>query len=386
MIVYKTNLSKNIYVCAKQLIMQIKSTTIEFIATSDLHFDPENPRLPRTVKGDDEEAVINWMLENENVTELMASIAEKGFFAAEPLLVQESSLKGQYIVIEGNRRLTAVKLLLKPELAKIRKSTIEEIISEGKHVNTLSELPVIKFESSEDIQLYLGYRHITGVQPWDSLAKARYLKKLKGTLNEPDEQKVLKSLAKIIGSRTDHVKLLLTGLDVYNRIENDGFYGIEGLNEKTVKFGVLYTAINNSNIADFIGLDFDKPDSLSEIKQDNLAEVTKWMFEKNSSGFTRLGESRNLRLLNKVVENDKALEAFRKEKSLQDAVLLTDEPLEIFRISINDALSKIQTARDYVHLVDDKNSSYEDVLLEIRQISKSVSSSLKARFLEDDED
>lgn len=367
-------------------MQQSGNTVIEFVATTNLHFDPENPRLPKTVSGDDEREVINWMLENENVIELMASIAEKGFFPAEPLLVQESTNKGHFLVIEGNRRLTAVKLLLNSNLASIRKTTIQEIISEAKELNTLNVLPVIKFSSSSDIQLYLGYRHITGVQPWDSLAKARYLKKLKGTFTENDEEKLLKSLAKIVGSRTDHVKLLLTGLEVYNLIEDNNFYGLKDLNEKTVKFGVLYTAINNNNIADFIGLELNDPNPLVNINKDNLAELTKWMFEKNPSGFTRLGESRNLRLLNKVVENHKALEAFRKEKSLHDAVLLTDEPIEIFRVSIQEALSKIQTARDYMHLIDDRGNPYEDFLLEIRQISKTISNSLKARSSEDDED
>jgi len=360
--------------------------TIEFISTKDLYFDAENPRLPNTIDGSDEAAVINWMLENENVTELMASIAEKGFFAAEPLLVQPGKKAGEFIVIEGNRRLTAVKLLIKPFLAKRRKGTIDEIIKEAKEIDNLDKLPVIKFDKSEDIQLYLGYRHITGVQPWDALAKARYLKKLKQSLTEESPQDVYKSLAKIIGSRVDHVKLLLTGLEVYNKIEDENFFGITGLDEKSIKFGVLYTAINNSNIATFIGIDLDANNPLENLKSDELKELSIWMFEKNKGGFTRLGESRNLRLLNKVVENARALEAFRKEKSLIDAVLLTDEPVEIFKISIQDSLSKIQTARDYMHLIEDPNTMYEEVLREIRQLSKTISNSLKAKFSDEDED
>ncbi|MGN6639697.1 MAG: ParB N-terminal domain-containing protein [Mucilaginibacter sp.] len=359
---------------------------IEFVETKNLHFDPENPRLPNTVNGNDEEAVINWMLDKENLTELMASIAEKGFFPAEPLLVEAINGSDQYKVIEGNRRLTAVKILLKPSLAKIRKNTIDEIIKEGKEIASLTKIPVIKFTSSEDIQLYLGYRHITGVQPWDSLAKARYLKKLKQTLSDNGTESVYRSLAKIIGSRVDHVKLLLTGLDVFERIEDANFFGISGLDEKSIKFGVLYTAINNTNIATFIGIDLDSDKPIAAVKTDELKELTTWMFARNKAGFTRLGESRNLRLLNKVVDNPRALEAFRKEKSLSDAALLTDEPVEIFRTSITEALSKIQTARDYMHLVDDANSMHEDILLEIRQISKAISNSLKAKFSENDDE
>ena len=186
----------------------------------------------------------------------------------------------------------------------------------------------------------------------------------------------------MIGSRADHVKLLLSGLDVYETIEENSFFGIKDLDEKSVKFGVLYTAINNPNIAHFIGVDLDTKNPLKNLKKSSLGELTKWMFEKNSEGFTRLGESRNLRLLNKVVANKKALDAFRKERSLRDAVLLTDEPQEIFQTSIYDSLIKLQTARDYMHLIEKPSSQDEENLLEITKLSRTISSTLKAKSLD----
>jgi len=359
--------------------------TIIYKKVSDLIFDPKNPRLPNSVNGNVESEVIQWMLENENVIELMASIAEKGFFAAEPLLVSGSnSVSSKFEVIEGNRRLTAVKLLLNPELASSRKNAIAELIEEAKEIRTIKKLPVIVFKNPDEIQLYLGYRHITGVQPWDSLAKARYLKKIKSSLKIIDLEELHKSLAKMIGSRTDHVKLLLTGLEVFETIEENNFFGIKDLDEKSIKFGVLYTAINNSNIANYIGVDLDRDNPTEKIDNGNLKELSTWMFEKNSEGFTRLGESRNLRLLNKVVNNPKALESFRKEKSLRDAVLLTDEPQEIFHTSIIGALNNLQTARDYIHLIEEPAINNEDVLLEITKLSRTISATLKAKALDTD--
>src|SRR5690606_32493606 len=112
------------------------SNQIEFIPVSSLVFDPDNPRLPSTVrvKKDDEDyedEVINWMLQYENVIELMSSIGEKGFFPAEPILVVENG-EGKFEVIEGNRRLTAVKLLNNPSIAQKKKNTISDLMSEVK--------------------------------------------------------------------------------------------------------------------------------------------------------------------------------------------------------------------------------------------------------------
>src|SRR5256886_5857908 len=51
-----------------------------------------------------------WMLDNANIIELMNSIGEQGFFVGEPLVVIPSkTITGKYEVVEGNRRLTAVR-------------------------------------------------------------------------------------------------------------------------------------------------------------------------------------------------------------------------------------------------------------------------------------
>jgi len=84
-------------------MVDIKQT--QPIPIENLNFDPQNPRIPTSVESSDNDSVINWMLKSANLLELMGSIAEKGFFPAEPLLVipiEEGSDK--YYVVEGNRR------------------------------------------------------------------------------------------------------------------------------------------------------------------------------------------------------------------------------------------------------------------------------------------
>ena len=57
----------------------------------------------------DENKVIDYMVKYGNVTELMLSIGETGYSEAEPLLVVKEGTD-KYIVVEGNRRLAALKL------------------------------------------------------------------------------------------------------------------------------------------------------------------------------------------------------------------------------------------------------------------------------------
>jgi len=153
--------------------MDTASKSVTSIPVSKLHFDPNNPRLPSSVDGKDENNVLEWMLKEATLIELMGSIGETGYSMGEPLLVvPKQDDNTHYYVVEGNRRLAAVKLLSNPETAPIRKVQVKEAAESTKHKPL--ELPAIVYPQRADITYYLGYRHITGVKPWDPLAKAKY--------------------------------------------------------------------------------------------------------------------------------------------------------------------------------------------------------------------
>ncbi len=96
---------------------------IKYVDIDNLQLDMLNPRLPKSKQGKDEDTVIEYLLLEAATLELMESIGENDFFVGEMLLVIPNEKKtNKYIVIEGNRRLTAVLLLNKPELAKVKKA------------------------------------------------------------------------------------------------------------------------------------------------------------------------------------------------------------------------------------------------------------------------
>ncbi len=299
-----------------------------------------------------------------NIIELMASIGEKGYSYAEPLLVVKSKKNNnKYEVVEGNRRLTALKLLFNPELASIKRKSIQQVFDEAEEHP--KEVPVIEYSKREDILDYLGFRHITGVKPWNPLAKARYLKQLKDSLKDlsPDEEN--KSLAKTIGSNSKHVKLLLTALEIYEEISDRAFFKIPNLSEEEIDFGTLYTGIMRQNIAGFIGVDLSSEPAVKKLNTKNLSELTDWMFRKNDQNRTRLGESRNLGKLDKVISNKDSLQAFRSGSPLDDAVKLTEDVSEIFRKSLLEALDNLKIAANYIAKINKPTATEEKALEEI---------------------
>jgi len=303
----------------------------------------------------------------------MMSIGEKDYFPGEALLIvpeKSTNSSPQFLVIEGNRRLTAVKLLLHPELAPVRKSAVAQASAEAKYKPT--ELPTLLFSKREDILAYLGYRHITGVKAWGALAKAKYLKQLLNAFGQGEPREQYKALAKTIGSRTDYVARTLAGLAVYDKIVDEDFFDIKGLNEESIDFSILTTALNYQNIPKFIGMENSQDTALNDLNEDHLKELTSWFFEKNNEGKTRLGESRKLGDLNSVVDNTKALDAFRKGTPLKNAVLLTEKPGVIFRTATHEAQIRLEIARDTILSVEDLSDSDSNLLFNIQKLARSL--------------
>lgn len=225
---------------------------VTMIPVDQLFFDPDNPRLPSNNRSDDEKTIIKWMLKNGDILELMSSIATTGFSNAEPLLVVENN--GNYIVVEGNRRLAAVKLLKDPSLAMLRPKAVAEIANNATH-NNISEIPAIIYDCRNDILDYLGYRHITGTKPWGPREKAEYLKQLYASHKNIDtsDKTILIYISQMIGTKPYYAKRLLETLAIVEMAEENAFWNSEYIDERIESnFSVFHTALSYENIRSYM--------------------------------------------------------------------------------------------------------------------------------------
>lgn len=333
----------------------------------DLEFDKENPRLPKTVAPKDSE-IIKYLASKTGITDLMTSIGVNGFFPGEAIVVTPSK-DDKYIVLEGNRRLAALRLLQDPgEAGNIR--SITRAAEEATHRPT--EIPVHVVDSREDALQYLGFRHISGVQRWNPLAKARYLKLLFEQLSDEPEQRCIE-VAREIGSKSNAVRRNLDALAAYEAIERRDFFSIEDLDEGSFQFGVFYTAIGDLEIASFVGVREDgeptypivRPESLNE---KSLKELTEWMFKKDNHGSTRLGESRNISKLSAVVANPNALEKLRQGVSLDSAFEATVDNRKVFLGDITRATEYLKEANSNLHSVSSNDQDAVEIVREAMEV------------------
>ncbi|PIQ20997.1 MAG: hypothetical protein COW65_11700 [Cytophagales bacterium CG18_big_fil_WC_8_21_14_2_50_42_9] len=291
---------------------------------SSLFHDPENPRLPSRVKkkSDDEGEVIKWMLQDASLLELMGAIAQVGFFPGEPLLVvkdQDSAVE-KYNVVEGNRRLTAVKLILRPELAQIFKETVKEISDSANKKEELINLPVIVYDDRDEIIHYLGYRHITGIKEWGTFEKAQYLNVL--AKKEPycsySKLECYSALSKVIGSKRDYVARLLCGFELNSIAAEEEFLEEKDINHMQENFSLLTTSLSYNGIANYINID-PKSNEVETLNKEHFEEVISWVFEEQSDGSRIVSESRKLKELNAVVTNDTAVIYLKDNHDLNGA-------------------------------------------------------------------
>ncbi|MCP4214581.1 MAG: hypothetical protein GY765_07985 [bacterium] len=175
---------------------------------SKLLFDSRNPRLVEfreITSGTTERKIIRLLWETMDVEELILSIAGSGYYRNEPLMVAEES--GKNIVIEGNRRLAAVKIILNPGLVKAALPPVDPAIRESLH-----ELPVI-ITTRRKSWRYVGFKHINGPAKWNSYAKARYIAQVHDEFAVP-----LTQIASQIGDTHKTVQRLYRGLMVIEPI------------------------------------------------------------------------------------------------------------------------------------------------------------------------
>ena len=88
------------------------------VPVEQLRLDPGNPRLIGDGIDITDEAIVARLYRAAELNELLESISTNGYLDIEPLVVMEDPdpQSERLIVLEGNRRLAALRLLREPDL------------------------------------------------------------------------------------------------------------------------------------------------------------------------------------------------------------------------------------------------------------------------------
>jgi hypothetical protein len=215
---------------------------ITYVPTADLYFDAKNPRLVEAGAPGSQKEILRILWREFAVDEVALSIAANGYFPYEPLFVAKED--GRFVVIEGNRRLAAVRLLVHPELRQdVGATDLPTISAEAK--KALDKLPVVTC-SRDEVWQYVGFKHVNGPQQWQPYSKARYIAWVHNDLKvSPDE------IAEQIGDQHSTVKRLYRAWMVLEQAQKEGVFSKENRTRTHFSFSHLYTGLDYPGIQKF---------------------------------------------------------------------------------------------------------------------------------------
>lgn len=323
---------------------------IRDISVEQLLLDSENPRLSWRVEGDSQEDLVKLLWTEMAVDEVALSIAENGFFRSEPLFVIIKSPEGKdppkqlYIVVEGNRRLAAVRLLCDDNLRRKVGATDLPRLDEKKRAR-LNTLPGIICQNREDLWTTIGFRHINGIKPWDSFSKAKYIADVHETYRTP-----LEEIAQKIGDRHSTVKRLYQGYRILEQAELQTKFSRGDRARNRFYFSHLYTAVDQKEFQDFLGIAPDtslRRNPVPQPKLTELEELMTWLYGKKSAGIEPVVQTQNpdLNLLRDVISKPESLSALRSGYTLNQAHAVAIGDKRRFSDALTKAKIELQNAK-----------------------------------------
>lgn len=315
----------------------------ERVPTEDLCFDAKNPRLVEYVGKPEpsQQDLLRVLWEQMAVDELAMSIAASGYFDYEPLFVTTENRKD--VVIEGNRRLAAVRLLLDDQLRQDLRATDLPEVSSG-IARSLRTLPVIR-TTRERAWQYLGFKHVNGPAKWDSYAKAQYIAEVRNEFGVP-----LEDIARQIGDVHQTVQRLYRALMVIEQAERAGVFRRENRYKRHFSFSHLYTGLDYEGIATFVGVRDESAESPTPVPKAHLpelGELCKWLYGDKTLELPPQVESQNphLRQLDEVLKNKKAVDSLRAGLPLSVALEVSYGDERVFQSALVKAKEQLQKAR-----------------------------------------
>lgn len=339
------------------------------LPVSELHFDRRNPRLVEYgIKASTPEIEIMKILwDAMDVTELVMSISSSGYFPHEPLIVAEEG--GKYVVIEGNRRIAALKALTTDGLAARNNWQVPEISPEAR--TSLLKVPVV-FENRESSWKYLGFKHVNGPAKWTSYAKAKYIAQVHQEYGVPVDE-----IARQIGDAHRTVHRLYRGLMVLEQAESQGVYDLANRFTPRIFFSHLYTGLDKTGFSEFLQLaplgdDTIRPVAESRLKA--LGEVCVWLFGDRKEGRPPVIKSQNpdLKYLDEVIQNREALAALRAGEELSRAYELSRPTGAVLEEALLAAKRDLMRAKSYIATGYDKSESLLNIAGEVSNLADSI--------------
>jgi hypothetical protein len=336
-----------------------------------LHLDLGNPRLQTgsDISIADECEVLLALSDIAALDELVTSICTNTYLNLEPLIVIGQSDFGPFRVLEGNRRLAAIKLISDRKLANEVGVKVPEQVN-ADVIASFQNILVYRVEKEEDARAFIGFKHINGPQRWDAYAKARYVTDwYKGS----NGQASISEIAAKMGDNNNVLKFYVYSMLILEQAEKDKIWSIKD-RSGAGRFGFshFYTALGRKEFQEFLGLSGEWSDTppmkpLDTSRSENLKEVLGYIYGSKSDDRLPVLKSQNpdLKDIGLAIAHSEARQILRNRGSLDEARDALKNPSAAFYDALTMVNLKISRAIKLMPKYDGGQVEIDDLVDEI---------------------
>jgi hypothetical protein len=332
-----------------------KMPSIQLANIDDLYLDSKNPRLGRheVERGLSQDDLLALM-QDWSIDELAVSFLESGFLPQEALIVVREPLPKSttpaLVVVEGNRRLAALKMLQRTRLGMENSSKWNEYVKGAtlEQLNQLTSVPYIEMPDRRSVQAYLGFRHVTGIKEWSPAEKAQFIAHL-----IEDEGLNYDQVRRRIGSKAPTVRQHYIAYRLLLQMEEES--DTIDLARVEDRFSVLYRSVRTPGIQKYLSLALDAVPQkvIRPVPNDRLprlVRLTSWLFG-TSKLSPVLSDSRDLDDFGKVLESETGIAYLERttHPKLESAKRAAGVSQSELAENVELAASKLEEALAVVH-------------------------------------
>lgn len=275
------------------------------LVVTNLLLDPLNPRIPEPDPNLSQAQLIEELVEHDKVYELARNIAENGYFPVDSLIVIEKDKEKH--VIEGNRRLAALKLLLNPQAAPAAWQRRFKALSDRVSPADIKTVRVSIAPSRAAASHIIMNKHTAQqVERWSRIMQAKFFKNLIDSglsVDDIAEQYHIQA-SKVTDALQMHTMYAIAcTLDFQEEVAK------KVLNPREFPASTLERLYKNPRVGKFLGIEFDDNKQLiGRVKPDEFKKGYAKIVRDIASGVA------DTRLLNSTEDMDDYLGSFKKEK------------------------------------------------------------------------
>ena len=375
-------MSKTLEPSAALPLREVVSVSVDCLA-----LDRRNPRLMGIESDASDVRIIAQLYRSEDLSELLQSIAANGYLDIEPLIVLAQG--DHLIVLEGNRRLAAIRLYRESELAARVSDECDLKIAvpdmPDQHRATLDDVSVYRVNHREEAWSFIGFKHINGAARWDSYAKAKFA--ADWYRSECTSGTSLAEIARRIGDKHDTIKRMVNAIYVLEQAQKSHVFSIEDRATLRFSFSHLYTALSRAPYMDFLGLEsawssYDpNPDPIPESRLCNLSEVLRWIYGSKEDDIEPVVRSQNpdVKRLAEVLSSPEGLVVLRETRSLNNAHASVQSADRKLTGALLRARQEIREASNNLRGFDGRDHSVVDIAADVSETAQAVHNHLKRK-------